>query len=246
MLKVWNVSPDRRAPSRWRCSAPSSSAPASCSRSTPSATRPSAPTPRPDRGRPDRLDAADRLAARRPALREADRLAGLARGGLPRQQPAAGRARRGDLLGHLLPADLGALHRRARPRWRRPGSTATRRRWRSCSSSSPGSGRCSPGGGSAWARRGGSSGRPRWSRLRSVVGLLVAASPTPRSQPLALVLFAFAAFALAALAQEFWRGAAATARSPGGSYCAGARRRCSPATAAATAATSSTRASRSC
>ena len=34
---------------------------------------------------------ADRLAARRPALREADRLAGLARGGLPGQQPAAGR-----------------------------------------------------------------------------------------------------------------------------------------------------------
>ena len=44
--------------------------------------------------------------------READRLAGLPRGGLPGQQPAPGRDHRGDLLGHLLPADLGALHRR--------------------------------------------------------------------------------------------------------------------------------------
>ena len=47
--------------------------------------------PRPDRGRPDRLDGADRLPPRRPALGEADRLAGLARVGLPGQQPAAGR-----------------------------------------------------------------------------------------------------------------------------------------------------------
>ena len=68
--------------------------------------------PRPDRGRPDRLDGADRLPPRRPALGEADRLADLARGRLPRQQPAAGRAHRGDLLGHLLPADLGTVHRR--------------------------------------------------------------------------------------------------------------------------------------
>ena len=67
-----------------------------------------------------------------------------------------------DLLGHLLPADLRAVHRRARPRWRRPGSTATRRRWRSSSSSSPGSGRCSPGGGSAGRRRSGSSCGRRW------------------------------------------------------------------------------------
>ena len=59
----------------------------------------------------DRLGGADRLPPRRPPLREADRLARLARGGLPGQQPAAGRADRGDLLGHLLPADLGAVHR---------------------------------------------------------------------------------------------------------------------------------------
>ena len=39
----------------------------------------------------DRLDGADRLPPRRPALAEADRLAGLARGRLPGQQPAAGR-----------------------------------------------------------------------------------------------------------------------------------------------------------
>ena len=43
---------------------------------------------------------------------QADRVARLARVGLPRQQPAAGRARGGDLLGHLLPADLRAVHRR--------------------------------------------------------------------------------------------------------------------------------------
>ena len=41
----------------------------------------------------DRLDGADRLPPRRPALRAADRLADLARGRLPGQQPAAGRAR---------------------------------------------------------------------------------------------------------------------------------------------------------
>ncbi len=51
--------------------------------------------PRPDRGGPDRLDGADRLPPRRPALGEADRLAGLARVGLPGQQPAAGGADRG-------------------------------------------------------------------------------------------------------------------------------------------------------
>ncbi len=62
----------------------------------------------------------------------------------------------------------------------------------------------------------------------------------------ALGLFAFAAFSLAALAQEFWQGAsAARARSRG----ARSRRRCwgsRRATAAATAATSSTRGSPCC
>ena len=99
-------------PSRWRCWGRSWCAPASWSRSTPSATSPSAPTARADRGGRDRLGGSDRLPAGRPALRAADRLAGLARGGLPDQQPAADRRSRGDLLGHLLPADLRAVHRR--------------------------------------------------------------------------------------------------------------------------------------
>ena len=42
MLKVWNVSPDLRRPSRWRCWAPSWSDRGSSSRSTPSAPPPSA------------------------------------------------------------------------------------------------------------------------------------------------------------------------------------------------------------
>ena len=60
----------------------------------------------------DRFDGIDRLPPRRPALGEADRLAVLARVDLPRQQPAAGLALPGDLLGHVVPADLGAVHRR--------------------------------------------------------------------------------------------------------------------------------------
>ncbi len=66
---------------------------------------------RPDRGGPDRFDSADRLAPRRPALRQEDRLAALARVRLLDQQPAPGGALCGDLLGHLLPAYLGVLHR---------------------------------------------------------------------------------------------------------------------------------------
>ena len=46
------------------------------------------------------------LAGQRPALRAAPRLAALARGGLPAQQPRAGRPLLRDLLGHVLPADL--------------------------------------------------------------------------------------------------------------------------------------------
>ena len=62
----------------------------------------------------------------------------------------------------------------------------------------------------------------------------------------ALALFAFAAFALTGLAQEFWSGAAARKRLSGEPGRPGAGRRSSAATAAATAATSSTSASSSC
>ena len=112
MLKVWNATPDRRhlldgaarhLPRPLR-------RPAVDPRLRRQHRRPL--HPRPDRRRPDRLDGADRQPPRRPALAEADRLAGLARVGLPGQQPAPGRDDRGDLLGHLLPADLRTLHRR--------------------------------------------------------------------------------------------------------------------------------------
>ena len=60
----------------------------------------------------DRRDGPDRHPPRPAQAGAADRVAALARVDLPRQQPAAGRAGAGDLLGHLLPADLRVLHRR--------------------------------------------------------------------------------------------------------------------------------------
>ena len=59
-----------------------------------------------DRRADRRLGRARRLAARRAALRAPARLAALARGGLPAQQPRARRALLRDLLGDVLPADL--------------------------------------------------------------------------------------------------------------------------------------------
>src|SRR4029077_5164147 len=58
-----------------------------------------------------RLDLPAGLAARRTEIAEADRLADLARIGLPDQQPPVGRDDAGDRLGDLLPADLRTLHR---------------------------------------------------------------------------------------------------------------------------------------
>ena len=102
------------------------------------------------------------------------------------------------------------------PRWRRPGSTATRRRWRSCSSSSPGSGRCSPGAGSAGRRRSGSSSCRRWSPPRPGVALAALHRRGARS-PGRSPSSSSPTFALAGLAQEFWRGAAARRSLSGGS-----------------------------
>ena len=151
--------------------------------------------------------------ARRPALGAADRVAGLARGGLPGQQPAPGRARRGDLLGHLLPPDLGGGHGRAvvaglalvRPLHDAAGDRLVLftgigplLAWR----------RVAPARSGGWSRAAaGGRGRDgrRWPR-----------SPTRLEHPPALVLFAFAFFALAALAAEFWRGAAAQRALTGG------------------------------
>ncbi|MDX6638693.1 MAG: cytochrome c-type biosis protein CcmF, partial [Solirubrobacterales bacterium] len=50
------------------------------------------------------------------------------------------------------------------------------------------------------------------------VALLLVAVTDAGSHPFALVMFAFAAFALAALAQEFWRGASAQRELSGGSF----------------------------
>ena len=123
---------------------------------------------------------------------------------------------RGDLLGHVLPADLRGVHRREGVARRRPGSTATRRRWRSCWCSSPGSGRCSPGGGSAPGRRGSwllaplaVGGRSRRSplaalhrrRSRARWRWCCSRSPPSRSRR---------------WSQEFCRGAAARQRALGG------------------------------
>ena len=161
-----------------------------------------------DRGRDPRLGGADRLAPRRPALGAADRVARLARGDLPGQQPAPGRALRGDLLGHLLPADLRGGHRRAllaRLAVVRPLHDAARDRARAVHRDRPAA-RLAPGqrrrAVARWcavplavARRGDrrgrgvhrrlSTSRSRWSCSRS------RPSPSRRSRP------------------EFWRGAVA-------------------------------------
>ena len=141
----------------------------------------------------------------------------LARGDLPRQQPAAGRARGRDLLGHVLPADLGALHRQkaslAAPwfdryttplaillvlftgigplfAWRRVSLGAARRLL-------------------AWPGAGGRGGHGAADRCFTDAG----------SHPLALVMFALASFALAALVQEFaTRRRRLPVAQPGGSY----------------------------
>ena len=147
-------------------------------------------------------------------------------------------ALRGDLLGHLLPADLRALHRRPSPRWRRPGSTATRPRSRSCWSSSPASGRCSPGGGSA-GRLG--AARVRRAGDRGAVVVLGLALFTDAGQqalgagPVRLRGFRPDRAGAGVLARR--RGA--PRRSPA-ARCRRRWSRSSPATAAATAATSST------
>ena len=157
----------------------------------------------------DRLDAPDRLAARRPALRASGSSRCVSREAI-------------FLVNNLLLVGLAAvifwgtffpliseLFTGRRPRLRRPGSTATRRRWRSCSSCSRGSGRCSPGAASAWAaaRRllawpalAGRGAAPACCRCFTDAGL------DTRSR---WCMFALASFALAALVQEFARGAAA-------------------------------------
>jgi cytochrome c-type biogenesis protein CcmF len=89
-----------------------------------------------------------------------------ARVDIPRQQLLAGGALRGDLLGHDVPADRGAVHRR-QASLAAPWFDRYTTRWRSCSSSSPASAaaRLAPGHlgvGAARLRRSG-SGRPgRW------------------------------------------------------------------------------------
>ena len=179
----------------------------------------------------------------RAALGAADRVAGLARGRLPGQQPAPGRALRGDLLGHLLPPDLRGDHGRevvaglalVRPLHGAAGDPARAlHRDRPAARLAAGERRGRSGGSSGcrspspWSRPSRSPRSPtpstirwRWrcSRSRS--------SPSPRWWP-----------SSTAAPRPSGRSAAAasSARSAGSS----------PATGAATAATSSTPASRCC
>ena len=122
-----------------------------------------------------------------------------------------------DLLGHVLPADLRGVHRRASRRSARRGSTSTRRplaivlgavhRHRAAAGLAQGERRGDLAAGACARRRSGRGDGRSW---RS--------SPTRSTHPLALVLFAFAFFALAALVSEFWRGAAAQRSLSGGSW----------------------------
>ncbi len=84
----------------------------------------------PDRAPDRRLDLPRGLAAGPAALGGPARLAAVPGGDVPGQQPRAGGALLRDLLGHLLPADLARRSPGTKPRWGRPGSTATRSRWR--------------------------------------------------------------------------------------------------------------------
>ena len=147
--------------------------------------------------------------------READRLAGLARVGLPGQQPAAGGALRGDLLGHLLPADLGTVHRHqglaggalVRPLHDAAGDPAgPLHRDRAAAGLAPGQLGLGQAGlpDAAAGRR----GRPR-SRWRC--------SPTPPTSPGRSPSSSSPPSPSPASAQEFWNGAAARRKLSGGS-----------------------------
>ena len=114
---------------------------------------------------------------------------------------------RDDLLGHLLPADLGAVHRReglaggalVRPLHDAAGDRA-RPLHRHRAAARLAADQLGLGAG-------GSSSRRRSSPL--AVGLGLALATDAADSLWALALFVFAAFALTGLAQEFWRGAAA-------------------------------------
>ena len=95
----------------------------------------------PDRGDDRRLDRAGREPGGVAALRAPARLAAVARGRVPAQQPRARRALLRRLLGHVLPAHLRGGDRARRRRSARRGSTATSRRSRWCSCCSRASGR---------------------------------------------------------------------------------------------------------
>ena len=136
---------------------------------------------------------------------------------------------RGDLLGHVLPADLRGDHGRevvaglavVRPLHGAAGDPA-----RAVHRDRPAA-RLAPGERGVAVAAGPGAARRRGGRDVAVV----AASPTPLDHPLALVLFAFAFFALAALVAEFWRGAAAQRALSGGwlPWRARSRRRPQPA-----------------
>ena len=145
--------------------------------------------------------------AARPALRGAARLAALARGVLPAQQPGAGRALPGDHVGHLLPADLGGADRHRverRPALVRPADHAARAGAGAADRDRPGA-RLAAGDARGGVPAGALPGRRwRWSRWPRCSR----SRRRPRACP-SLIMFTFVAFVLAVVGQEFWRGAAA-------------------------------------
>ena len=114
--------------------------------------------------------------AARPAQRGAARLAALARGLLPAQQPGAGRALPGDHVGHLLPADLrGADGHRGerRPALVQPPDHAAGAGAGAAHGDRPGAGLAAghpglaaPGPARAPGGRGGGAGRPAGAHRR--------------------------------------------------------------------------------
>ena len=181
-----------------------------------------------------------RLARRRAALRAPARLAALARGGLPAQQPRARRAVLRRLLGHVLPADLRGGDGRRRRRSGRRGSTATSVplalvlvllsgigpviAWRRAT-------RVEPAPQPAQARAG---------RRSSCCAVPAPALRASAAEPPALLMFVLGAFVLGAVGQEL---VARRARAAGDVRRRRARSRSSrssAATAGATAATSCT------
>ena len=151
-----------------------------------------------------------------PALGGAARLAALARGLLPAEQPRARGALPRDPLGHVLPARSPRRSPAPRRASGRPGSTGWSRRWRWCSCCSTAIGPML-----AWRRFTPSSLRRILAVPLAVVAValvvLLALTDAADSPP-SLAMFCLVAFVLAAVGQELWRGTVARRTMTGESW----------------------------